>query len=158
MKNQFEKSQEEPLGEERAHEEANTLRAMITEQGKRESTAEDYERALKSLDELKEWAEKEPAGFMKFLQKSLQYGSVPVLMGGIALYAYAEPFLKDLSRVLGPKESEDKFDEEGRTTLREHMATYRELKNKLFEDAKSRLQRMQLAGERFGTAELEKTK
>jgi len=70
----------EQLPEDEAHLEANMLRVKMREMIDHEPTAEDYEQALKAVEELKEYAANESNGDKIFL-KMMQVGNKYFLKG-----------------------------------------------------------------------------
>jgi hypothetical protein len=65
-----------PLGETEAHDEANLLRAKLREIVNRDPTPEDYDNALRAVNELKRLAENEPEFeriFLRMIQVANKY-------------------------------------------------------------------------------------
>jgi hypothetical protein len=146
------------MSEEEAHEEANMVRAKIgvsPESGKvelrgegpvqredREPTAEDYDKALAAVEELKRVAEEEPNA-LKILNRVSNAVETLVRIPGFGV-----AFLMRLSHALagvepgGPKERWKRS-----AVLTEALAE--------FDDAESQLRRLKAKGEQFGRKEVQ---
>jgi hypothetical protein len=143
-----------PMSEEEAHEEANMLRARLgvsPESGKvegpdqredRQPTAEDYDKALAAVEELKRVAEEEPNA-LKILNRMTNAMEALIRIPGFGV-----AFLARLSHALagsepgGPKERWKRS-----AALTDALAE--------FDDAESQLRRLKAKGERFGRKEVQ---
>ena len=155
MKNAFDKPEgADQSNEEEAHEEANMLRAKIgisPESGKvegldlrqdREPTAEDYDKAVEAVEELRQIAEQEPNG-VKILEKvNDAVGSL------IKIPTFGVLFLTRVSHALiGPEPG-------GPKERWERNATITDLITEL-DGAKGQLERLKAKGKQFGKKEAE---
>lgn len=167
------------LDEEEAHKEANMLRAsmkMDPETGKilkekpgreygeprkwieKRATAKDYRVAEKALNDLEELAEKDP----ELLVKLSQYAQSSAL-GVIAPFVVLDSVLggpmshleKTLEQWRGEKPDQEK-PEEG--SFAEAVFRLKKMKDQIFSDARSQLERLEEAGEKFGEQESEQEK
>ena len=142
----------EPLSEEAAHEEANMVRAKLgvsPETGKiegldmredHEPTAEDYDKALAAVEELKRIAEEEPAS-LKVMAKVSNAMEMLVRIPGLGVM-----FLTRVSHALiGPEPGGPKERWKRNEVLTDLV--------KEFDDAESQLRRLKAKGERFGKRE-----
>jgi len=140
------------MSEEEAHEEANVLRAKIgvsPEGGKvegpdqredREATAEDYDKAMTAVEELKRMAEEEPNA-LKILNRVTNAAETLVRIPGFGV-----AFLMRLSHALaGPEPGGPKERWKRSAALTEALAE--------FDDAASQLRRLKAKGDQFGKKE-----
>ncbi len=144
----------EPLSEEAAHEEANILRAQMnasSETGKvmqsldaredREATAEDYDKALAAVEELKRLVEEQPES-LELMQKLNK--PVEQLIGAGALgVMFLMRVSAALSRIGKPGGVKEGWD---RTSIMTEIGP-------LFDDAERQLADLKARGEKFGEKE-----
>jgi hypothetical protein len=157
----------EHLSEDRAHDEANTLQAEVTEQKMRqsrkhgapegrESTAADYDNALAKLEELKQQINAEPtpdkvrrvlANFIRLPAMALWPLTGPAnrLMEGI----------DKLMEKTGVAEPTSKEDREGYNASQKEFreGVMREMIDDFFSEEENKLRRMKAAGRKFGEEE-----
>ncbi len=156
MKNAFEKPEgADQSNEEKAHEEANMLRAKIgisPESGRvegldlrqdREPTAEDYDKALEAIEELRQIAEQEPNG-VKILEKANDAVSSLIKIPTFGFF-----FLTRVSHALiGPEPGGPKERWKRNTVITDLVAE--------LDGAKGQLQTLKAKGEQFGKREARK--
>ncbi len=140
------------LSEEEAREKANMLRAqmgMSPETGKipeekpwrheKEATAEDYRIAMETLDELERLAEEKP----ELVKKLWQYATISIV--GVAMpFSFVLGTL--VQKILRPDLDKEMAPEEW-------LKTWNEIKADVFDDARSKIERLKNAGEEFGRKE-----
>jgi hypothetical protein len=144
-----------PVSEEEAHDEANMLRTKIgvsPKSGKveepdmrqdREPTAEDYDRALAAVDELKRIAEEEPNG-LKLLEKA--NSAVDSLL---KIPTFGVLFLTRVSHsLIGPEPGGPKERWKRNAGITDLIAE--------FDDAKGQLQTLKAKGTQFGKKEIQR--
>jgi len=158
------------MSPEEAHEEANVLRAQMgmspetskilreKKNGKRpygepikwierEATSEDYEIALRELDELERLAEEKP----EIVAKLAQYAQVSIV-GAVTPLAMIGSAIQETFRKITPGEETKGY----RGAAREPVEFFRNFKDRIFSDARSRLERLRKKGEEFERKEVEK--
>ena len=142
------------MSEEEAHEEANALRAKIgvsPESGKvegldqredREVTAEDYDKALAAVEELKRLTEEEPNA-VKILNRVSNAAEMLLRIPGFGVM-----FLARVSHALIGPEPGGPGERWRRNEVLTSLMTE-------FDDAESQLRRLKTKGERFGKREIQ---
>ncbi len=158
MKNEFENPKgAEPLSKEAAHEEANLLRAQMNvspETGKvmqslepkedREATAEEYDKALAAVEDLKRLVEEQPES-LKLMQKLNKPVEQLISTGGLGVMFLmrASAALSRLGKPGGVKRGWD------RASILTEIGP-------LFDDAERQLRDLKARGEQISSKEKEK--
>ncbi len=139
--------------EERAHEEANILSSQF--EGKEKPTADDYDKALVLLDELKEEADRESPSVDKisrpirdFMAGSIEATSATLELLGLAINSFAPNFGI-------PKEWREKNRQELIERFKSIPENYRGHRQN-FESARERLERWKKEAEEFAKSKTRK--